>query len=73
MDWGNIQERNADFEARYNFDPHINYKAVIEEYNMLVGVKDYERAAAILKVHGGVIAMIGKYEYQKALLLAGLI
>lgn len=57
--------RDLEFEKRCGYDDSINYKAVIKEYNTLVEQGRQDEAKSLLRVHGGIILLCGKCDYQK--------
>ena len=56
--------RDLEFESRYGYDENINYIDVVEQYNELVEQGRQDEAKSLLRVHGGIISLCGKRDYQ---------
>ena len=64
---------NLEFEARYDYDPSVDYDAVVEQ------LKQYQREGkkaeykALFSKHGGMINLLAKRQYQHDLLTSNTI
>lgn len=61
-------ERDFEWENRVGFNPDIDYIAIVEQYNSLVGSRDSEGIEKLLRDQGGLIRLVGNAQYQKGLL-----
>ncbi len=56
--------RDPAFEKRWNFNPAIDYIALMDEYNSLVKAKDREAVRQFITEQGGYVEFGMKYQYQ---------
>lgn len=61
----NRSKIEPDFIARYGYDANIDYREMINVYNDLVKQGKVDDAKSLMKKHGGILAVIGKLDYQK--------
>lgn len=75
--------RNIKFEKLYNYNPNVDYTKVVVEYNKMVARYHAEtncsvkleikaKVRALLREHGGVIALTGKMCYQREINAIGI-
>lgn len=73
MDWGNLQERNLEFEKNYHFQFGLDYDKELESYNEMVASGDDDGRVAFVNKHKGMIAFFGKIAYYHELMKAGIL
>ena len=48
----------------YNYNENVCYKEVLDTYNALIGEGKQRDAKRLIGEHGGIIAVLLKYNYQ---------
>lgn len=51
----------------YNYNENVSYKQVLDTYNALIGEGKLNDAKRLIGEHGGIIATVLKYNYQKGI------
>ena len=55
---------NKEFEINYNYRCDVSYKEVLDRYNSFIKEGRQEDAKRLIGEHGGVMAVLAKYNYQ---------
>lgn len=60
-------ERDIEWESRFGYNPGIDYSVLVDQYNSLVETRDRAGVVRLLRDQGGLLALLAKEQYQKAL------